>query len=117
MKFIVDECTGPSVAEWLEEQGYEVYSVFEQARGMSDSAIITKAEAGVWILVTNDKDFGGKVHKEHRAHSGVILLRLDDERSASKIRVLSRLLDRYADQLQGAFVVATEDKVRVAPGA
>ena len=117
MKFIVDECTGPSVAGWLEEEGYEVYSVFEEARGISDSAIIKKAGAEEWILVTNDKDFGGKVYKEHRSHSGVILLRLEDERSVSKIRVLSRLLDGYADQLQGSFVVVTEDKVRFAPGA
>jgi predicted nuclease of predicted toxin-antitoxin system len=61
MKLIVDECTGPSAAGWLEEQGYEVYSVFEKARGISDSAIIRKAEAEKWVLLTNDKDFGGKV--------------------------------------------------------
>lgn len=33
MRFLVDECTGPSVARWLREQGHDVFSVFEQARG------------------------------------------------------------------------------------
>ena len=30
LKFLVDECTGPSVARWLREQGHEVFSVYEQ---------------------------------------------------------------------------------------
>ena len=34
MRFLVDECTGPSVAEWLRNQKHEVFSVFEEARGM-----------------------------------------------------------------------------------
>jgi len=34
MRFLVDECTGPSVAEWLRNQKHEVFSIFEEARGM-----------------------------------------------------------------------------------
>lgn len=34
MKFLVDECTGPAVAEWLRNQNHEVFSIFEEARGM-----------------------------------------------------------------------------------
>jgi uncharacterized protein with PIN domain len=57
MRFLVDECTGPSVAEWLRNQKHEVFSVFEEARGMDDDDIILKALEENWILVTNDKDF------------------------------------------------------------
>lgn len=32
MRFLVDESTGPWVAQWLRERGHEVFSVFEQAR-------------------------------------------------------------------------------------
>ncbi len=32
MRFLVDECTGPVVAQWLREQGYDVFSVFEESR-------------------------------------------------------------------------------------
>lgn len=55
MRFLVDECTGPGVARWLKKQGYEVFSVFEQARGMSDEDVIEKAFTENWILITNDK--------------------------------------------------------------
>ena len=36
MRFLVDECTGPAVAAWLSDHSHEVFSVFEEARGMDD---------------------------------------------------------------------------------
>ena len=114
MRFLVDECTGPAVAEWLREQGYEVFSVYDEARGLDDDAIIQKAFAENWILITNDKGFGEKIYREGRPHRGVILLRLEDERSVVKIRVLQRLLRRYRDRLTDQFVVVSETGVRFA---
>lgn len=40
MKFLVDECTGPSVAAWLRDDGHEVFSVYEEARGVEDDIIL-----------------------------------------------------------------------------
>jgi len=54
MRFLVDECTGPSVAEWLRGQRHEVFSVYDEARGMDDDEIIHKAFAENLILITND---------------------------------------------------------------
>ena len=114
MRLLVDECTGPAVARWLREQQHEVFSVYEQARGMDDDGIIQKAFDENWILITNVKDFGEKVYRDRRPHRGVILLRLDDERVASKIDTLQRLLRDYADRLADHFVVVTETTVRFA---
>ncbi|MCP4609320.1 MAG: hypothetical protein GY845_11460 [Planctomycetes bacterium] len=112
MRFLVDKCTGPAVAGWLREQGHEVFSVFENARGMADEAVIQKALKEKWILITNDKDFGEKVYRDGRLHRGIVLFRLEDERAASKIMVLSSLLQTYPDRLPDSFVVATERNVR-----
>ena len=114
MRFLVDECTGPRVAEWLLNQGHEVVSVFEALRGIPDSAILTKALDEDWILITNDKDFGELVFRERLDHHGIILLRLEDERSANKIVILRHLLTNYAEKLAGHFVTVTESKVRFA---
>lgn len=81
---------------------------------MDDDAVVHKAFVEDWVLITNDKDFGDKVYRERRQHKGVILLRLDDERAASKINTIQRLLERYADRLADAFVVVTESGVRFA---
>jgi len=114
MRFLVDESTGPWVAKWLREQGHDVFSVYEQARGMVDDEIVEKAFVESWILITNDKDFGEKIFREKKPHKGIILLRLDDERSAMKIEVLRRLLESHADRLENQFSVVTEKNVRFA---
>lgn len=114
MRFLVDECTGPAVARWLDEHNYETFSVYEEARGMDDDVIIQKAFVENWILITNDKDFGEKVYRERYPHKGVVFLRLDDERAASKIETIRRLLASYADQLAEHFIVVAETQVRFA---
>jgi len=114
MRLLVDECTGPGIAAWLRKQNHEVFSVFEELRGINDEDIIQKAASENWIIITNDKDFGDKVYREGRLHRGVILLRLSDESSVSKIQVISRLLENYIDRLSDSFVVVTENQVRFA---
>ena len=88
--------------------------MYESARGITDDAILDKAFNEKWILITNDKDFGEKIFRERRPHHGVILLRLDNERSSNKIETLRRLLEAYTDQLTDRFVVVTEARVRFA---
>jgi hypothetical protein len=48
MRFLVDESTGPAVAECLRQKGHEVFSVYEKARGMADEDIIEKAFTENW---------------------------------------------------------------------
>ena len=116
MRFLVDECTGPSVARWLREQRHDVFSVYEEARGMNDEEIIRKALVEDWIIITNDRHFGEKVYREQHEHHGVVLLRLEDERADNKVAVLRRLLEHHAEQLPGRFVVVTESQIRFAGG-
>src|SRR5712691_13541203 len=97
MKFLVDECTGPAVARWLEQRGHDVFSVYDEARGIDDNRVIEIAQAEGRILITNDRGFGEKVFRQRRPHYGVVFLRLANERSTNKIRVLSQLLDQYSD--------------------
>jgi|YNPBryulayer2012_1023412.scaffolds.fasta_scaffold25803_2 predicted nuclease of predicted toxin-antitoxin system len=115
MRFLVDECTGPSVARWLREQGYDVFSVYEQARGIDDTAIMEIATRENRIIITNDKEFGARVVREHRTSCGVLLLRLRDERTANKIRVIGQVLRDHGAQLQGNLIVASERRIRIVP--
>lgn len=112
MRFLVDECTGSTVAKWLRNEGYEVFSVFDEARGISDEQIIKKVLIENWILITNDKDFGEKIYREKRPHKGVILLRLQNQRSIIKIEVLEKLLRKYCNQLADNYIVVSETKIR-----
>ena len=102
------------VARWLRDQGYEGFSVYDEARGISDDDVLQKAFVENWMLITNDKDFGDKIFREGSLHKGVIFLRLENERAANKIKKLQLLLENYADRLPEQFVVVTENKVRFA---
>ena len=112
MKFIVDECTGPTVAKWLKER-FEVFSVYDESPGMDDNSIIKKAYEENFILITNDKDFGELVFRRGKSHNGVLLLRLEDERVSNKIRIIRMVLGSYSDRLVGNFIVATEKNIRI----
>lgn len=114
MRFIVDECTGPSVSKWLQSLGHDVVCIYDASRGATDSQIIEQAWHERRVLITNDKDFGEKIFRERHPHHGVILLRLNDERSNQKIAALEQLLNSYHDGIEHKYVVVTEKQVRFA---
>ena len=113
MKFIVDECTGPKVANWLTTVGHDVLSISLDKKGISDKEILKIAIGEVRILITNDKDFGELIFKQKLPHCGVIFLRLSDETAKNKINVLKNLIDHHKNIIdKGRFVVVTENNIR-----
>lgn len=114
MRLLVDECTGPSVAATLRRLGHDVFSAYDQSRGQSDEWLLEKAVAEDRIVITNDRDFGLMIFRGKKPHRGVVYLRLKDERLASKLTVLEKLLQDHGPRLPGAFVVASETQVRFA---
>lgn len=113
LRLIVDESTGVAVANYLKQQGHDVLFVGEVMFSADDTAIITTAVAEQRIIVTNDKDFGDKVYRDGHTHAGIILLRLADDRVATKLRVIETLLTQYEDKVANRFVVATERTIRI----
>jgi predicted nuclease of predicted toxin-antitoxin system len=113
MKFLVDECIGPTVARWLQKNNYDVISVYDDLPGIDDDSVLEKAFLETRILITCDKDFGEMIFKNKMQHCGVIFLRLIDERPSQKINVLDSILKNYAQELFCNFVVATEKGIRI----
>ena len=113
MKFITDENIGLEIVEFLRSCGHDVYSVTEKSRGVNDVIVLQKALENNRLIITCDTDFGELVYHQKFAHCGVILLRLDDETNANKIKVLSNLLKIHKTKLANKFTVVTETKVRV----
>ena len=58
----------------------------------------------------NEVNFPGAIAKPR-----VILLRLQDEKVANKIEVISKLLTGYGDKLLDRFVVVFESGVKIRP--
>lgn len=113
MKFLVDECVGHSVAQWLNQNNFDAISIYDATPGINDNLVLKQAFSENRILITSDKDFGEMIFKNNQEHCGILLLRLIDERPANKIQILSIVLQNHAQDLMGNFVVATEKTIRI----
>jgi len=98
MKFLVDECVGSSVAQWLKQNDYDVAYVGEDLAGITDAEVLKKALEEPRVLITSDKDFGELIFRKKESHFGLILLRLVDEHLQNKIKILTWVLEHYASQ-------------------
>jgi predicted nuclease of predicted toxin-antitoxin system len=110
---LVDESTGVAVVAYLRSAGHDVVAVAEAMPQADDSDILSYAANEGRVLLTNDKDFGELVYRDRRAHSGVVLMRLEDSTSTNRVRVVRAVLEQYADRLTGRFTVATDKGVRI----
>ena len=113
MIFIVDECTGDRVVQWLRTKGFDVYSVYKENKGADDEWILWKAAKEKYVVITNDKDFGELIFKEGKGHCGVIFLRLKNESFQSKTSTIEQVIERCYEKLPVSFIVASEDYVRI----
>ena len=113
MRFLVDECVGTSVAEYLKSNKHTAFSVFEEFRGASDDELLQKCYSENYILITSDKDFGELIFKNQKKHKGIILLRCNPNTFKQKITILSKLLLNYSEKLENNFVVVSNENVRV----
>src|SRR6187551_898192 len=105
MRLVIDECTGPSVAQWLRTLGHDVVSVYDESPQLPDVDILAFAVRENRIVITNDKDFGELVFRDQRPHRGVVLLRLSHDAVSDKITALERFLADVPPDLSTCFVV------------
>lgn len=115
MKFLVDENVHIAVYHFLKDQGFDVTSASEHFSSFEDKDILAIAYQEERTIITNDKDFGYLAYHQGLPHKGIILFRLTSERTEVKIERLKTLLQKDVD-LAGAFVVITEDRIRIKEG-
>ena len=116
VRLLIDESTGQAVVEHLRNLGYDVAAVAELMPQAPDEEVIAYAYREQRVLISNDLDFGEKVYRDGYPHAGVLLLRLADDRAATKIRVVTAILEEHAERLPGCFAVASEQSIRIRSG-
>ena len=113
IKLLIDESVDFPVVRYLRSKGFNATSVAEDCKSLEDKEILKIALREDRILITNDKDFGALVFKEKLSSNGIILLRLWNQTSDAKIKILERVLEEHINKLPGNFIVVTENKIRV----
>lgn len=113
MKFLIDECVGRSIAQWLRDNGYDTVTITDISPGSQDIDVLDKALLEYRVLITFDKDFGDIIFRDNRVHSGIVLLRLTSHTLDNKIKVLKALFRQHAHELSNNFIVVTEQSIRI----
>jgi len=113
LKFLIDVGVGKQVEHYLQTQGYDIKTVRAIDNKMPDTDIIHLAVAENRMVITMDKDFGELVYHCGMAHSGVLLLRLEEATGTQKVQVIADILANYSTQIFHCFCVFQNDKLRI----
>src|SRR5687767_7730376 len=113
MKFLQDESADFPLAVVLSDLGHDVKAIVtDYPRSIADEEVLAIAAREERILITNDRDFGELIFRQHRQHAGVILFRLGSEPIEEKAAWLAQILNHYPEQLSN-FIVVAENGVRI----
>jgi len=113
LKLLIDLGVGKRLEEFLRRNGYDISAVRDIDPRMEDSQILRIAESEQRIVVTMDKDFGELIYNAKQAHTGVLLLRMEDARAEEKIRIVAMILKEHSDKLQNHFCVYQDGRIRI----
>jgi predicted nuclease of predicted toxin-antitoxin system len=115
MRLLVDENFPRAVIAALRGHGHDVASVWEQARGAPDEAVLELAQKEYRIVVTFDKDFGELAYRRGLpAACGIVLLRFGAQDSALLAHRVVEVLHSRSDWT-GHFASVDEERIRVRP--
>lgn len=111
MRLLVDESTGKRLASLLAGAGHDVVFVGEVMPSASDEGILTRAESGGRILISDDKDFGELIVRLRKPATGFILLRTASTDPEKRFGMLARIMQEL--DVKGKLVVVKEGRIRI----
>jgi predicted nuclease of predicted toxin-antitoxin system len=115
VRWLADECVDAALVTHLRGAGHDASYIAEIASGVTDTEALRRAQDEERLFLTEDKDFGELVIRFKRAVPGVVLLRIDPEKSHLKWMRLESAITKFGDRLFGRFVVIEEARFRSRP--
>jgi predicted nuclease of predicted toxin-antitoxin system len=115
LKLLADENIALEIVIWLREKGCDVLHAAETLVQESDELLLETAESQGRLLITEDKDFGELVFRDHLNSHGIVLLRMGKSTVRERVMRLGEAWSVIQANPHGSFLVVTEKKVRVRP--
>jgi predicted nuclease of predicted toxin-antitoxin system len=113
VKIVGDESVDRQIVIRLRSDGHVVTYIAELDPGIDDDVVLLLAQQTGSLLLTADKDFGDLVFRLHRAHNGVLLVRLQGLDPERKADLVATTLAEHSDELADAFAVLSKTSLRV----
>nr|WP_295925759.1 DUF5615 family PIN-like protein [uncultured Dyadobacter sp.] len=112
---LADENIDHGLIAEIRNAGFEVYSIYEMTRGISDESIIELSRVPPRIILTEDKDFGEWVYAHKITGISVIFLRYSFGETIAISQIVVKLLKERQEGLFGHFTTITMNKIRSRP--
>ncbi len=114
MQFLLDANVEYRLATFLTSLGHDVKTIArDYPSSLTDQDVLTRAVEEKRILITNDRDFGELIFRQHFPHCGVIFFRLKNSKDLSgKRHFLQTVLDIHKANLH-EYLVVTPHGVRI----
>lgn len=112
-KIIVDESVDFRIINKLRNENYNIISILEEYRSISDKEVLAIAEEQEAVLLTEDSDFGEWVFSHKKKGFGVIFLRYKHHDFEKILNSLLLVLNKYKDTLFNKFAVIKTTKIRI----
>ncbi|OQA11557.1 MAG: hypothetical protein BWY64_04086 [bacterium ADurb.Bin363] len=113
LRIVVDENVDYRIMKYLRNEGFNIISVLEDYRSISDQAVLSLAKEKGALILTEDKDFGGWVFSYKEKNIGIIFLRYKPNEIKEISHTLLRLLQKYGSALTKKFTVIRANKIRI----
>ena len=115
MNIKLDENLPGALVDDLRALGHDVDTVVDEGLvGRPDAVVWQAAQNAKRLLVTQDLDFSDTRRFKPGTHEGILLVRLREPgRRALRERIAQLFRSEDVDRWSGAFVVATERRLRV----
>ena len=112
MRFLVDCCAGRRLAEWLRNDGHDVFDAGELEHDPGDATLLAQAAAEDRVLITLDNDFGELLFVGRAPHAGVI--RLPDLPVDQRITLTAAVIQDHREALERqALITIRGSRVRI----
>ncbi|TLU97958.1 DUF5615 family PIN-like protein [Dyadobacter luticola] len=112
---LADENIDHSLISYIRNAGFDVHSISELNRGLTDESIIELSRNPPKIILTEDKDFGEWVFAHNISGISVLFIRYHFKDTNAISQILVRLLSERMDSLFGHFTTVTIQKIRSRP--
>jgi len=114
MKFLLDANVEYRLATYLLSLGHDVKTIaHDYPSALADQEVLSIAVKEMRVLITNDRDYGELIFRQHLSHSGIIYFRLKNSKDISgKLHWLQTVLQTHKDNLH-EYLVVTPNCVKI----
>ncbi len=115
MRLLADENIQTSTVRMLQDHGHDVVSIREAGlAGAPDGLVFRRAQADDRVVLTFNMDFADLRELAEMNHSGIIRLRVSDQRAAHLHPILQAALSHLAaTDLRNVLVTISDQRTRV----